>query len=119
MDDEVGYKKPPKKNQFGQPEGNPIGKTSAQKRLEMENAERATRLRNAMLSALEKQLADAEAEGDAQAIGMINKDILKLLKDSEDRGLGTPVQSVNVESPQGTMTPQTVTRTIIDPKEDG
>lgn len=100
--------------------GNPGGKTSAQRTAEISNAESATRLRGRMLAGLERELkkaddahAEAVANGDSDeveaadaALGMINANILKLLKDSEDRGLGTPVQSVNVESPNGTMTPR-------------
>lgn len=85
--------------------GNPKGKTSVQKFLELENAERATRLRGKMLEALENQLTEAEEMQDAAAIKMITANILTLMKGAEDRGLGTPVQSVQHTSPDGTMTP--------------
>lgn len=80
--------------------GNPGGKTAAQRRAEVENAEKATLLRGKLLDAL----VDA-TEGGAK-MDHIDAAILKLLKDSEDRGLGTPVQSVNIESPDGSMTPR-------------
>ena len=104
---EVGYGKPPVETQFkpGQ-SGNPGGKTSEQRRLEVENAERATRLHNRMLAGLEAELNAAEEDGDKMAVQMITANILKLIKDAQDRGLGTAVQSVNVESPNGTMTPR-------------
>lgn len=79
---------------------NPVGKTSAQRRMEIENAERATRIRGRMLADLERELDRLEAEaletGASQttAIASIKADILKLLKDTEDRGLGTPKQSI-------------------------
>lgn len=114
--------------------GNPKGKTSAQKKQEYKNAEAATRLRGRMLQSLENELNAADAAtlaavmaNDPGAVetvdaarAMINANILKLLKDTEDRGLGTPVQSVMLESPQGTMTPKVITRRIVDvPKDAG
>ena len=114
---EVGYKKPPIATRFGQPNGNPVGKTSDQRKAEIANAESATRLRTKMLSGLERQLEKAESQrqeiedagGETEvedaAIAMITANILKLLKDSEDRGLGTPVQTVDNTSSDGTMTP--------------
>lgn len=35
-----------------------------------------------------------------------------------DRGYGKPMQTVDNTSSDGTMTPQTITRTVIDPKGD-
>jgi len=43
--------------------------------------------------------------------------MLKLLKDSEDRGLGAPVQAVD-HTTNGKDMPTTITRTIVDPKTD-
>ena len=111
--------------------GNAKGKTSEQKKQEYRNAEAATRLRGRMLEALERELEEADElalvaimannpdavkKVDAAKL-MINANVLKLLKDTEDRGLGTPVQSVNVESPNGTMTqqPSAMIREIYDP----
>lgn len=115
----VGYGVPPKETQFqpGQ-SGNPGGKSSEQRRLEIENAERATRLHNRMLAALENELAEAEEAGDHAAIKMINMNILRLLKDAQDRGLGQPEQLVDHRSRDKSMTPQTITRQIVDPKPD-
>ena len=107
--------------------GNAKGKTSEQKKQEYRNAEAATRLRGRMLEALEQELDDADAaaivavmSNDPDAVKvvaaaklMINANVLKLLKDTEDRGLGTPVQSVNLESPNGTMAQPTVIRRVI------
>lgn len=73
---------------------NPNGKTSAQRKREIANAERATKLRGRLLVALEKKLNAADEIGDAAAAESIQADILKLLKDSEDRGLGTPIATV-------------------------
>ena len=96
----VGYKKPPVSKQFkaGQ-SGNPGGKTSKQRKAEIANAEKATLIRGRLLSAV------IEATENGASLEHIEAAMLKLIKDSEDRGLGTAVQSVNVESPNGTMTP--------------
>ncbi|MGB0854665.1 MAG: hypothetical protein ACPGSI_15330 [Pikeienuella sp.] len=113
----VGYKKPPKHTQFGAGEsGNPIGKTSEQRRLEIENAERATRLHNRMLAGLEAELEQAEDSGDKESVKMITANILKLIKDAQDRGLGSPEQLIDHRSRDQSMTPQAITRTVIDPK---
>lgn len=103
---EVGYKNPPKENQFKPGEsGNPGGKTPEQKALEIANAEAATRLHQKMLAALERQLEDAD---DLDTIKSINANILKLTKDAQDRGLGAPVQLVDNTSSDGSMTPNRV-----------
>lgn len=99
---EVGYKKPPVETQFGAGnKANPIGKTSAQRKAEIDNAEKATLVRGRLLDAV---IVATEA-GDESSLAFIEAGVLKLLKDAEDRGLGTAVQSLNVESPNGTMTP--------------
>ena len=69
---------------------NPQGRTSEQRRLEIENAERAMRIRAKLLEAAERKLE--ELGEDEAAIEYIEAAMLKLLKDSEDRGLGQPVQ---------------------------
>lgn len=97
----VGYKNPPKHTQFGAGEsGNPQGKTAAQRKAEIANAEKATLIRGRLLDAV-ISATDAGA-----SLYHIESSILKLVKDAEDRGLGTAVQSVNLESPNGTMTPK-------------
>jgi hypothetical protein len=68
--------------------GNPGGKTSEQRKLEIENAERATRIAGKLLVALDDAMADG-----AQ-LNLIGPAVLKLIKDSQDRGLGTPKQSI-------------------------
>lgn len=80
---------------------NPGGKTSEQRQREIANAERATKLRGRLLVALEKRLDQADEMGDTKASEAIQADILRLLKDSEDRGLGTPVATVHGAGPDG------------------
>jgi hypothetical protein len=106
----VGYKNPPKNRQFGQPDGNPQGATSAQRQMEIANAELATQIRNRMLEALAGQMNE-HPEKEAIVEKLIKADILNLLKQAEDRGLGTPKQSIDLESPNGTMSP---TRIVIE-----
>lgn len=82
--------------------GNPRGKTSEQKHLEMNtavaalrNAEAAIRIRAKLLAATEAQL---DIAGDAaEVMTMIEAAMLKLLTDSETRGLGAPVQRIGGE----------------------
>ena len=89
-----GNPNPSPDTRFGGARGNPNGKTSEQKRLEIENAERAVRIRSRGLMAIEAML---EGMDDQQVAGLIlDAQALKLLKDSEDRGLGAPKQSVDV-----------------------
>jgi hypothetical protein len=80
--------------------GNPGGKTSEQKRLELENAERAVRIRDRFLRSLEAKLNDIDMDA---VLERLDAQALKLLKDAEDRGLGQPVQPHT--SPDGSMSP--------------
>ena len=111
---EVGYKKPPVHSQFGAGEsGNPIGKTSKQRDAEIANAEKATMVRGRLLDAV----IEATSAGDASALQFIEAGVLKLLKDAEDRGLGTSVQPVNLTG-AGPNGEHLVTRIVIE-AEDG
>jgi hypothetical protein len=78
--------------------GNPGGKTSEQRRLEVENAARATRIRAMLLEAEEQRIADIRA---AHGAPELTGELLKLVKDSEDRGLGTPMQRNELSGPDG------------------
>ena len=79
---------------FGGPRGNTPGKTSLQRELEIQNAATATKIRARLLEAV--QAALQEDTSTAAALERIEGNILKLLKDSEDRGLGTPQGSIDV-----------------------
>jgi hypothetical protein len=109
---EVGYKNPPTHTQFGAGEsGNPIGKTSEQRKAEIDNAEKATFVRGILLDAIIK----ATEEDGSESLKFIEAGVLKLLKDAEDRGLGTAKQQIAHTSPDGSMTPTRIERTIVDP----
>jgi len=102
---EVGYGKPPKHTRFGAPEGNPVGKTSEQRKMEIANAERATRIRGRFLEALEGLMLE-HPEKETLIEERLTSEVLRLIKESEDRGLGTAKQSVDLSSADGTMTPK-------------
>lgn len=76
--------------------GNANGKTSEQRKAEIANAERATRIRGRMLEALEKSLDDAleVAGSDAASVAAIGADVLRLMKEAEDRGFGAPTAKI-------------------------
>lgn len=110
----VGKGKPPKHTQFGQPNGNPTGKTSEQKRLEMLNAEAAMRIRARALKAVEAKLVECDTDSAIEML--VEAAMLKLLKDSEDRGLGAPVQPHT--SPDGSISPTQIIIKAADEKGD-
>lgn len=113
-ENEVGYKKPPKHSRFklGQA-ANPGGKTSEQKKMEMDNLQLALQAKNRFLRAL---VAKQEEQSTDEVLdGMSGSDILRLIKDAEDRVSGTPKQSVDLSSEDGSMTPQLIERVIVKP----
>lgn len=116
-DYEIGKGKPPKHTQFQRGEsGNPKGKTATQKRLELANAEAAMRIRERILRAAEAKLA--ECSTDEVLEKFVEAAMLKLLKDSEDRGLGAPVQALT--NPDGNLrsAPTQIIFSGIEPKPD-
>ena len=78
--------------------GNPGGgKTAEQKRLEYEAAEISARIRHKVLSVI----AENMEAGLAPIEGMTAADILRLMKDSEDRAHGTPKQTLHGAGDEG------------------
>ncbi len=61
----------------------------------------AARLRHRMISGLTER-----ADEGGNAADLLTSDVLRLLKDSEDRAHGTPKQAVDHTSSDGSMTPQ-------------
>jgi hypothetical protein len=113
---EVGKGKPPKHTRFQRGNsGNPKGKTAQTKRLELANAEAAMRIRARLLSATEAKLNEMSSD---EALAMIEAAMLKLLKDSEDRGLGAPVQDLRSSDGSMTPTPTQITFIGIEPAPD-
>lgn len=92
---EVGKGKPPKNRRFGQPEGNPNGKTAAQKQAEMKAAEIAKQLEARILAAL-------AAQDDATLISSLSGgDIARMIKTAMDREFGTATQKVEASGSNG------------------
>ena len=92
---------------------NPKGKTSEQRKMEVQNAETATRLRAMFLQAMEARLNGLAADGPEAAVMALTNEALRLIKESEDRGLGTPVQSVDLSSKDLTMSPAAQTDAVL------
>lgn len=88
--------------------GNPGGKTSAQRKLEIANAERATRIRAAMLAKIEAMIDPETGEFDAD----LSADLNTFLRDSENRGLGAPKQTNEHTGPDGG--PVQITRVALE-----
>jgi hypothetical protein len=106
----VGKGKPPLHTRFKPGEvRNPGGKSSEQATLERRNAEAAMRIRERILRAAEAKLT--ECSTDDVLAQFVEAAMLKLLKDSEDRGLGAPVQSIN--NPDGSLRPADHTAAVI------
>jgi MoxR-like ATPase len=98
----MAYKNPPVHSQFKKGHvGNPGGKTSEQRKAEIRNAELATKIRTRMLEAVQATLQDDTST--ANAIARIEANILKLIKDSEDRGLGQAKAAVDVSNEDGSL----------------
>lgn len=82
--------------QFGGVRGNPQGATSEQRKLEIENAAIATRVRNKLMSALERAIEQTGEEDVTKALKLMNANAVKFIRDSEDRGLGAPKQEIHI-----------------------
>lgn len=104
-DYEVGYKKPPKHTQFGAGNNaNPTGKTSIHRAAEIKAAEMAAMVQADLVEALYNTVKDAST--DEARLEQLRGDVLKLLKDSQDRGFGAPQVHVDNTSSDRSMTPR-------------
>jgi hypothetical protein len=116
---EVGYGKPPKHSRVKPGQVlNPGGKTSAQRKMEIENAERATRIRGRFLEALEGLMLE-HPEKEKLIEERLTSEVLRLIKESEDRGLGTARQSVDHTSSDGSLRPTEVIIRAATPDAQG
>lgn len=114
-DYEIGYGKPPKHMQFGQP-GAPLpGVTSEMRKMQIENAEKATRIRQLLLDAV---LAKAGGMAPEETAAMIDAAMNTLIKDSENRGLGMPTQQVDNTSSDGSQAPTKIVVQGVSVKKD-
>jgi len=94
-----GNPNPSPSTRFGTPGGNVPGKKKGQKEREIKNAELATKIRGRMLRALNKLIEDKT--DDEIVSEQLTSEALKLIKDSEDRGLGTAVNVSTVQQLNG------------------
>ena len=92
------FPNPDQKWQPGQ-SGNPGGKTSEHRANEVKAAEIAARARLGLVEAF-ANLLDGKATVSQKEL-LLKIDALRLLKDSEDRGFGTPVHQVDNTSSDG------------------
>jgi hypothetical protein len=83
--------------------GNPGGLTKELRAQIDANAAQAVRIRAAILAKM-AALVDPES---GLFMGDLGGDVLKLIKDSEDRGLGAPQQTVDVNQKQVAAEPMT------------
>lgn len=96
-----GNPNPSPSTRLGQPGGPKPGKRAGQRALEIANAEMATKIRNKLLSELFLMLEQTDGQA---TLAEVRGDVLKLLKDSEDRGLGAPKQDVELNANVTSMT---------------
>lgn len=90
--------------------GNPGGKTSEHRKAEIRAAELAAKVQLDLVEALSNTLD--KAAGDEDKLAAIKADVLKLLKDAQDRGYGTPKSSIDIESPDGSLSPPSVVQIV-------
>ena len=101
-----GNPNPSPSTRFGQPNGPRPNKTTEQKKREQKNAELATKIRGRMLRALNKLI---EGKTDEEIVTeQLTSEALKLIKDSEDRGLGTAINVSTVQQLNGADTPRLI-----------
>lgn len=95
--------------------GNPGGKSSAHRKAEVRAAEIAAGIQLELVEALAETFKDAKS---TDKVEQIRGDILKLLKDSQDRAYGTPTQPTEITSPDGSLAPTTVQIVAVKPDDD-
>lgn len=116
-DYEVGYGKPPQHTKWKPGvSANPGGKTSAHRKAEVRAAEVAAKIQLDLVNALDEFLSEASKPADK--VEQIRGDILKLLKDSQDRAYGTPTQPTEITNPDGSLAPTTVQIVAVKPDDD-
>jgi hypothetical protein len=86
--------------------GNPSGRSKEELKAMNKSAQIAAKLTLSALSSLQEKVQSDEVTADEVIQMLVNADAARLIKEAQDRAHGTPKQSVDVESPLGTMTPQ-------------
>ena len=90
--------------------GNPGGKTSEHRKAEIRAAELAAIARLHLVESFARLVQGKASDDDRLAL--MNSDALKLLKESEDRGFGTPQGKLDLSSEDGSMTPPSVVQIV-------
>ena len=88
--------------------GNPSGRSSQELKDMNEAAKIAAKLTLKALSSLQDRLDEGEKLSTDDLAFLFSADARGMIKEAQDRAHGTARQSVDVESPNGTMTPQPV-----------
>lgn len=88
--------------------GNPSGRSAEEQAANVESSKIAANLRLKALSRLQDKMGKSGKITDDDLLLLLSPGTLKLIKDSEDRAHGTPKQSVDIESPDGSMTPTVI-----------
>lgn len=116
----VGYGNPPLDTRFGAPNGNKPGMTSETRKAVIEAGEKAARLYLEMVSDLEGKIADMKTREDDPdkfaALVAIKADVLKLLRDVQDRAFGAPTQPVDNTSSDGSLRPAVIKINAVKPE---
>ena len=86
--------------------GNPGGFTAEQAEQRKRNRDRAIALEEKMLAALEADMT----ENEAAILSHIRSDVLRLIHTAIERVDGKPKQAIDMESPDGSMSPPTTVR---------
>lgn len=112
-DYEVGYKRPPKDHQFKPGEvNNPGGKTSAQRKAEIQAAELAAIVSRDLVQAVHDTIK--AAGNDAERLELVRSDTLTLLRDVQNRAHGSPKQQIDNTSSDGSMSPSRVSDEVLE-----
>ena len=106
-----GNPNPSPDTRFGGSRSNPMGKTARQKELEYENGTLATEARNKMLAALVHVLG--EKSQDEIAAILSGGEMIKLMKDSEDRAFGGPKAAIDISSEDGSLKIQDTSTAVL------
>jgi hypothetical protein len=113
----MAEKKDPKDTQFKKGvSGNPGGKSKAQRANELKAAEISAKLRLKALASMQAMFSDKDIGPDDLDL-LLSTGALNLFKQSEDRAHGTPKQSVDNTSSDGSMTPTKIIRELVQPKK--
>jgi hypothetical protein len=90
---------------------NPSGKSAEQAARDVKTADLASQFRNKLLSSVMERL-----EAGADVLELATPDVIRVLKDSEDRAHGTPKATTEIGGTGGGPVQLAIQRTIVDPQ---